>query len=383
MLLPVQEMDGLQGRSVIHLPLESSIKAFSAHLPYLLVSPHYKVVALCNSSVESAEAALKRHSLPSSTKTYGSPEDLANDPDVDLVVCCVRVDRHYDLMMPSIKAGKDVFVEWPLASNLRQAEEMQAAAKKSGSKTIVGLQARPSPFVQKIKELVEGKAIGDLLSSNLNFTIGIPGDVEPPAIDYMTKKEVGGNFFTIMFGHTVDSMFYALGGLEDASALLTTRWPETKLLKADLSFDRIIKRETPDHIMLQGIIANNNAPITIAVRSGKGFKDTPNLTWRIFGTKGEIRLTSMASLNLGIGGDMVELYDHDKDAIEVVDVQYPDVVKDLSPFAKHVGLMYELFAKGGSVNEGFVAFEQAVGMHQVLNRMEKSSEGGKYEHMKV
>jgi predicted dehydrogenase len=375
MLLPVQEMDGLQGTSIIHLPQESSTKVFSAHLPYLLASPHYEVIALCNSSVESAQAAVKRHSLPSSTKTYGSPKDMANDPDVNLVVCCVRVDRHYDLMMPSIKAGKDVFVEWPLASHFRQAEEMQAAAKKSRSKTIVGLQARPSPFVQKVKELVKGKAIGDLLSSNLNFTIGIPGDIEPPAIDYMTKKEVGGNFFTIMFGHTADSVLYALGGLEDASALLTTRWPETKLLKADLSFDRTIKRETPDHIMLQGILASNNAPITIAVRSGKGFKDTPNLTWRIFGTKGEIRLTSMASLNLGIGGDKIELYDHEKDTVEVVDVQYPEVVKDLSPFAKHVGLMYELFAKGGSVNDGFVDFEQAVEMHQILDQMEKSSKG--------
>ena len=353
----------------------------SAHLPYLLASPHYEVVALCNSSVESAQAAVKRHSLPSSTKAYGNPEDLAQDPDVDLVVCCVRVDRHYALMMPSINAGKDVFVEWPLASNLQQAEEMQAAAKKSGSKTIVGLQARPSPFTQKVKELVKSKAIGDLLSSNLYYDIGYPGDVEPPATDYMTKKEVGGNLFTIMFGHTADSVLYALGGLEEASALLTTRWPETKLLKADFSFDRILKRGTPDHMMLQGILANNNAPISIAVRAGKGFKDTPNLTWRVFGTKGEIRLTSMASPNIGIGGEKIELYDHDKDAVEVVEVQYHDEIKDLPPLSKHVGLLYELFANGGSVEEGFVDFEQAIGMQRIIDRMEKSSEGRKYEKM--
>jgi predicted dehydrogenase len=194
-----------------------------AHLPYLLASPHYEVVALCNSSVESAQAAVKRHSLPSSTKAYGNPENLAQDPDVDLVICCVRVDRHYALMIPSINAGKDVFVEWPLASNLQQAKEMPVAAMKSGSKTIVGLQARPSPFTQKVKELVKSKAIGDLLSSNLSYDIRYPGDVEPPATDYMTKKEVGGNLFTIVFGHTEDSVLYALSGLEEASALLTTR----------------------------------------------------------------------------------------------------------------------------------------------------------------
>jgi predicted dehydrogenase len=355
----------------------------SAHFPYLLASPHYEVVALCNSSVESAQAAVKRHGLSPSTKTYGSPEDMANDPDVDLVVCCVRVDRHYNLMMPSIKAGKDVFVEWPLASNFEQAEEMHDAAKKSGSKTIVGLQARPSPYVQKVKELVKNKAIGDLLSSNLTLEFGLPGDVEPPATDYMTKKEVGGNLLTILFGHTADSVFYALGGLEEASSLLTTRWPETKLLKADLSFDRMLKRETPDHIMLQGILTNNNAPISVTVRGGKGFKDTPNLTWRIFGTKGEIRLTSVTPLNIGFGGVKIELYDHEKDTVEVVEVQYSEVTKDLSPFAKNIGLLYELFAKGGSVEDGFVDFEQALAMQRIIDRMEKSSEGRKYENMKM
>jgi predicted dehydrogenase len=286
--LAVQEMDGLLGTFDFPLAIQVT-NTRSAHLPYLLASSHYEVVALCNSSVESAQATVKRHELSSSTKAYGNPEDLAKDPNIDLVVCCVRVDRHHALMMPSIKAGQDVFVEWPLASNLQQAEEMYAAAKKSGSKTIVGLQGRSSPFTQKVKELVQSKAFGDLLSSNLIFDIGYPGDVEPPGIDYMTRKEVGGNFFTIMFGHTADSVFYTLGGLEEASALLTTRWPETKLLKEDLSFDRMIKRETPDHSMLQGILTNNNAPISVAVRTGKGFKDTPNLTWRIFGIKGEIR----------------------------------------------------------------------------------------------
>jgi predicted dehydrogenase len=83
--------------------------------------------------------------LPASTKTYGSPEDLAKDPDIDLVVCNVRVDRHYKVMMPILQAGKNAYVEWPLGANLQQAEEMLAAAQKSGSKTIVGLQARNSP----------------------------------------------------------------------------------------------------------------------------------------------------------------------------------------------------------------------------------------------
>jgi predicted dehydrogenase len=74
---------------------------------------------------------------------------------VDLVVCSVRVDRHYKLVKPALEKGKAVFVEWPLASNLKDAEEMAAIAEKSGSKTIVGLQGRMSPQVQMVRQLIE------------------------------------------------------------------------------------------------------------------------------------------------------------------------------------------------------------------------------------
>lgn len=205
----------------------------------------------------------------------------------------------------------------------------------------------------------------------------------PPAVEYFTKKESGGNFLTILFGHTADPVFHALGGLEELSALLTTRWPETKLLHADGSFDRLIKRETPDHVMLQGTLKNNGAPISMTARSGKGFKDSPNLVWRIFGTKGEIRLTSAAMLTLALGGEKIEVFDHEKDTVEVVNVEYAEAVKDLSPFAKDIGMLYEGFVNGWGVEEGFVDFEQAVGMHTIIDCMEKSSEERKYRKIAV
>ena len=180
-------------------------------------------MALCNSSEKSAKSAVEKHGLPSTTKTYGSPEDLAKDSDVDLVVCNVRVDRHHKVMMPILEAGKDAYVEWPLGANVQQAEEMLAAAQKSGSKTFVGLQARNSPVTLKVKQLVAEGAIGELLSSELQMYTGYLGsDTEPPGIDYLAKKEVGGNVFTIPFAHMADPAFFALGQPEEVSAILAT-----------------------------------------------------------------------------------------------------------------------------------------------------------------
>ncbi|GAP82862.2 putative oxidoreductase family protein [Rosellinia necatrix] len=69
-----------------------------SHLPALRAIPeHYEIVAVCNSSTESANEAIKQFDLPESTKAYGSAEDLANDSSVDLVVVCVGVGKHFKL----------------------------------------------------------------------------------------------------------------------------------------------------------------------------------------------------------------------------------------------------------------------------------------------
>lgn len=335
------------------------------------------MTALCNSSETSAKAAREKFGLPASTKTYGNPTELAKDADVDLIVCNVRVDRHYEVIKPAVEAGKNVFVEWPLGANLTQAEELLAISKKSGSKTIVGLQARGSPSIQKVRELVLGGAIGDLLSTTATLEIGFLDGTEPPGCDYITRKEVGGNILTILFGHMADPIFYALGGgVDELSALLTTRWPKTNLLHADGTFDKVLDRKTADHVMMQGTLSGTGAPVSIAVRAGKVFKGTPGLDWRIFGTKGEIRVTAPVNLSVGIPGEKIELFDHEKDTVETVETEWPASVKDVPMMAQNPGLLYELFAKGGG--EGFVSFEDAVQTHRIIDAMEKSSAEKKY-----
>jgi predicted dehydrogenase len=175
--------------------------AASAHLPYLSKSPHYTVTALCNSSVENAKKAIEAYKLPAETKAYGSPEDLANDPDIDLVVANVRVDSHAKVLLPSLKAGKNVFCEWPLDRNAAVAAEMLEAAKVGGGKAFLGLQARQSPVVRKIKDIIDSGRIGKVLSSDFIGSASNGGGEEGKTVSYFTDRSVGGNMFTIAFGH--------------------------------------------------------------------------------------------------------------------------------------------------------------------------------------
>lgn len=180
--------------------------AATAHLPYLLSEEgrkHYEIVALCNSSEHAARRAIQHYQLPQTVKAYGDPEDLANDPNVDMVICNTRVDKHKETIMPSILKGKDIFVEWPVASNLNDVNEILRAAEQHKIRIAVGLQGRWTPPVVKLKEILEKGDVGKVLGSEVHTYGGTaPGnDTLLTGWEYFADKSVGGNNVTILFGH--------------------------------------------------------------------------------------------------------------------------------------------------------------------------------------
>jgi predicted dehydrogenase len=112
------------------------------------LSSEYTVTALATSSSKTAAAAAAKWGLPAN-KAYSSAQEIAQDPDVDLVVVGVKLPLHKELALPALRAGKDVFVEWPLANGEADIEELVQAAKEGGGRTVMGLQARTSPVIQK------------------------------------------------------------------------------------------------------------------------------------------------------------------------------------------------------------------------------------------
>jgi predicted dehydrogenase len=186
--------------------------AAGGHLPYLTSErgrQQYKIAALLNSSVDAAKKAIEAFDLGSDVKAYGKPQDLANDSDIQLAVAVTRVDVHYDTIKPSVAAGKDAFVEWPLAENAQRAGELADLAKQRGIKTLVGIQARVSPVVLKIKELIHSGRIGKVLSSQVS---GCSPYVEryrvSEGLSYFLDKKIGGNPMSIGYAHSAPQISF-------------------------------------------------------------------------------------------------------------------------------------------------------------------------------
>lgn len=251
-----------------------------------------------------------------------SRTDIAKDANIDLVVCSVRVDRHLETIAPSLKAGKDVYVEWPLGKSAAEAREILRLQKEGGGKrAIVGLQGREAPSVKKLKEVIESGRIGKVLSSTWAAQGSHLGPTGLEAFAYMGDKPVGGNIVTIHFGHAIDYIQTVLGyGFSSSSALLANRRTTWDVSQNNGSV--VPKPLTADDtIFLHGTLAKGEVPLSATLRGGPVFPGTPGLDWRIYGEKGEVRLSAGGPfLQIGYEDIKIEVFDFASGKAEVVEV---------------------------------------------------------------
>ncbi len=92
--------------------------------------------------------------------------------DIQAVALATPAETHHPLALRALEAGKDVFVEKPLALNYEQGLEMQAAAADAERLLMVGHLLEYHPAVLKLRELLAQGVLGKMdyiYSHRLNF----------------------------------------------------------------------------------------------------------------------------------------------------------------------------------------------------------------------
>ena len=139
-------------------------------------------------------------------------EDLLADDRVDLVDICLPTTMHYEWTMAALGAGKHVFLEKPIALDLRQADRMVAEAKRRHLRLMVAHVLRFFPEFRLVKELVDAASHGRVLAAHFKRIIAMPAWWDPkdlartggPAIDLHIHDA---DFVQFLFGlpHSVTS----------------------------------------------------------------------------------------------------------------------------------------------------------------------------------
>lgn len=91
-------------------------------------------------------------------------DEVLRDNSVDLVSVCTPDATHAQYCVASFEAGKNVVAEKPLSNSRSDCLRIGEAWKRSGKVGAVQHQFRYEPWCAKVVELVQGGAIGDLVS---------------------------------------------------------------------------------------------------------------------------------------------------------------------------------------------------------------------------
>ena len=102
-------------------------------------------------------------------KAYGSYDDLAKDPDVDIIYVATPHPQHEEATIKCLENGKAVICEKPFAANTKQALKMVECARKNKVFLMEAMWTRFLPSICKTRELISGGAIGTVRHINADF----------------------------------------------------------------------------------------------------------------------------------------------------------------------------------------------------------------------
>lgn len=104
-------------------------------------------------------------------KIYEDYHQLADASDIDWMMIASWNCFHREQVIAAFEAGKHVFCQKPLATNLKDCFDMSRAWQTSGKMFNIGFTLRYSPHYRKIKQLLEEEAIGKIISLEFNETL--------------------------------------------------------------------------------------------------------------------------------------------------------------------------------------------------------------------
>lgn len=146
-----------------------------------------EVTAICDADSEHLEQSAKKieerqKRRPQTFKRY---EDLLQVSALDVVIIATPPHWHALQLIAALDRGLDVYCEKPLAYDVREAQAMVAAVKRSGRIVQIGHQRRQSPAFQQVRDHLRAGNAGRIVcaEANIHYTAGTkdPTPVPPPS----------------------------------------------------------------------------------------------------------------------------------------------------------------------------------------------------------
>jgi predicted dehydrogenase/threonine dehydrogenase-like Zn-dependent dehydrogenase len=129
---------------------------------------------------------------------------ILNDKDVDLIMITTRHNSHARMVVDALNAGKNVFVEKPLALNKEELDRVIDAYQKSGKIVTVGFNRRFAPLAIQMKKVLAS------IDSPMNIVATMNAGFIPEKV-WVHDMEIGGGRIIGEACHFIDLISFLTG----------------------------------------------------------------------------------------------------------------------------------------------------------------------------
>ncbi len=169
----------------------------------ILKESNANLIGISSAKGLSGSISGKKFGFEYSTTNY---KELLEDKNINTIFITTRHNNHAQLIIESLEAGKNVFVEKPLAIDIQQLADVVNICNKLTNenkmpKLMVGFNRRFSPFIKNIFTKTKGRSSG--LAMNMTINAGaLPKDL------WVNDPKVGGGRIIGEGCHFIDTMSY-------------------------------------------------------------------------------------------------------------------------------------------------------------------------------
>ena len=178
------------------------------------------IYAVMSRDAAKARSYAERHSIG---KWFTDAMEIIDNPNVDAVYIATPPSSHATYAIMSMKAGKPVYIEKPMAQSYEECMRINRVSRETGVPCFVAYYRRYLPYFDKVRELT-GK-IGKLINVQVRFA-------QPPKeLDYNSTNLPwrvipdisGGGYFYDLAPHQIDMIQELCGCIIDAYGVCSNR----------------------------------------------------------------------------------------------------------------------------------------------------------------
>jgi len=151
----------------------------------LKILPNARVFGVASRNIEKAREFGQRYDIPN---CYGSYEELAKSPEIDIVYIATPHVFHFENTMMCLENKKAVLCEKPFAMNSSQVKQMIDSAQRNNVFLMEALWSRFLPNIIEMKNIIDAGEIGTVKLMKCDFGIEVPYSLSHRCIN----KELGG-----------------------------------------------------------------------------------------------------------------------------------------------------------------------------------------------